>query len=116
MTAKASVSPVEDAVTFLGELRERGIFLRADGDDLELSFGDAQPTTELLEEIRSRKADILNLLNRVSPIDSGNLHHDAAERHKPFPLTQNQQAYWLGREDGVDGGTSPSRSTGQASG
>ena len=104
MTAKAGASPVEDAAAFLGELRERGIFLRADGDDLELSFGDARPTTALLEEIRSRKADILGLLGRVSPLDSGNLHHDAAERHEPFPLTRNQQAYWLGRDDAVDGG------------
>ena len=104
MTAKAGVSPAEDAAAFLGELSERGIFLRADGDDLELSFGDARPTTALLEEIRSRKADILGLLGRVSPLDGGNLHHDAAERHKPFPLTENQQAYWLGRGDGVEGG------------
>lgn len=31
--------------------------------------------------------------------DGLRLHHDAAQRHAPFPLTELQYAYWIGRQD-----------------
>ncbi len=88
-----------DDLSFLLALRKKGVVLCAEGEDL-VCRGNAQALTkEVLARLRSRKSAIMALLaqeQRAS--DLPQLVADPEQRFAPFPLTENQQAYWLGRD------------------
>jgi pyochelin synthetase len=71
--------------TFLDDLRQRGVTLRADGDALNLRAPKGALTEADRDRLRREKAAILAWLQ--SPADDS----------EPFPLTDIQQAYLVGR-------------------
>ena len=71
--------------TFLDDLRARGVTLRAEGDALNLRAPKGALTEADRDRLRREKAAILAWLQ--SPADDS----------EPFPLTDIQQAYLVGR-------------------
>ncbi|EYF04310.1 non-ribosomal peptide synthetase [Chondromyces apiculatus] len=85
----------------LSDLARQGIKLLADGDQLQIRAPRGTLSADLRGRIVENKSAILSLLQR-DPLE-GNLEAQAsavtvpADRHLPFPLTDIQKAYWMGR-------------------
>ncbi|MEU6701231.1 amino acid adenylation domain-containing protein [Pseudonocardia sp. NPDC046786] len=85
-----------DVVELVAELRGRGATLWADGGSLRFRAPRGVLTTELRESLTARKEEVLALLRAdEEPVVVG----DPDARHEPFPLTDVQAAYLLGRYD-----------------
>jgi amino acid adenylation domain-containing protein len=91
----------------LGELARAGIRMRAEGGELRLSAPRGALTGELREALTRHKAELLALLQQeAGGEDPGLVLRPAPEeRYEPFPLTEMQQAYWLGRSAAFQGGS-----------
>ncbi len=79
-----------------------GVKLHLEGDDLRISAPPGAMDDVLREEIRDHKDALVKLLRggTVLPaVDFPVLQHDILRRHAPFPLTDVQHAYWMGRKD-----------------
>jgi pyochelin synthetase len=85
----------------LDSLANSGIKLSADGDALTVDAPTGSLTTELRDLLAARKTEILTLLgqhrdslpiNNLPAIDP-----DPKSRYEPFPLTDMQHAFWIGR-------------------
>ncbi|MDN4066697.1 amino acid adenylation domain-containing protein [Paenibacillus vini] len=91
-----------DLVTYLTSLNVR---LSVSGDSLKCDAPHGVLTPELRDNIAKCKAEILSILrtNTTLPV----LKQDMQARYERFPLTDIQQAYWLGRNDAFEiGGVS----------
>ncbi len=90
----------------LVDLNKLGIKLRLEGDELRVNAPEGTLTDELRQALRLHKEDILNLLRSqreaASPLPT--LVPDTAARAEPFPLTDLQHAYWLGRDSAMEMG------------
>jgi pyochelin synthetase len=93
---------------FLADLSRRGIHLWAEGDALRFRAPGRQLDAELRAEIGRRKGELLRVLQQAGvPAEQAPLRvePDRANRHAPFPLTDIQEAYWIGRSDLVSHGS-----------
>ncbi|PCC69162.1 epothilone synthetase B [Nannocystis exedens] len=92
----------------LNELAQQNIRLAADGDDLTVRAPRGALTPWLREQLQQHKPAILALLRRDVRADAQpavpRVTPDLAARHEPFPLTDIQQAYWVGRMSEFDQG------------
>jgi amino acid adenylation domain-containing protein len=68
-------------VTFLAQLRARGIEIRADGDKLVINAPKGALTSELGDELRRRKADLLEFLQVGAASASGRSSARIAQAH-----------------------------------
>ncbi|MCC5615544.1 amino acid adenylation domain-containing protein [Nostoc sp. CHAB 5836] len=81
------------------ELEKRGIKLWLENDLLNIEAPKGTLTPELRDSLKEHKPEIIKLLNLNNikttslPIIKPNLQ----QLHQPFPLTDIQQAHWLGR-------------------
>lgn len=85
-------------LSLLDEVRKANIRLEPEGDSL-LCHGELTP--ELAERIARNKKPILEFIRPLHEPESINrdlIVPDPAMRFDPFPLNENQQAYWLGRD------------------
>lgn len=85
----------------LSELSERGVNLWAEGDQLRIRAPQQALTPELRNSLAESKAELLFLL-RQNNIVTNNTDLPVvvpclAQRHEPFPLTDMQHAFWVGR-------------------
>jgi yersiniabactin nonribosomal peptide synthetase len=78
----------------LGELSRRGIELWAEGERLNYRAAPGRMSAELKQQLREQKSGLLEALRRRE----GAIVPDLEHRYDPFPLTETQQAYWLGRD------------------
>ncbi|MDC0721163.1 amino acid adenylation domain-containing protein [Nannocystis bainbridge] len=92
----------------LNELAQQNIRIAADGDDLTVRAPRGALTPWLREQLQQHKPAILTLLRRDIPAGDQpaipRVTPDLAARHEPFPLTDIQQAYWVGRMSEFDQG------------
>ncbi|KYG03734.1 hypothetical protein BE21_50170 [Sorangium cellulosum] len=79
----------------LNELEHQGIKLAADGERLQIQAPKNALNPSLLARISEHKSTILTMLRQRLPAES--IVPAPAERHVPFPLTDIQGSYWLGR-------------------
>ncbi|MGY1934118.1 AMP-binding protein [Nocardia gipuzkoensis] len=84
---------VSDLVT---DLRQRGVHLWADGDQLRFRAPQGVLTAEDREQLVANKPAVLEHLARDQAVIS--VAADPAAAHDPFPLTPVQQAYLIGRD------------------
>ncbi len=94
-----------DALALLLSLQHRNILLRTEGEELLCDAPEGVLTQGLTAQILSHKAGLMHLLNSME--QDGNLPRVKAvpnTLHAPFPMTENQEAYWLGRESQESGG------------
>ncbi|MDJ1133699.1 amino acid adenylation domain-containing protein [Streptomyces iconiensis] len=92
----------------LGELRLRGIKLRLTDGRLDVVAPNGALTARLKDELRERRDELIAMLRGATagPAPAA-LVPRPAERHEPFPLTDIQHAYWVGRGSAVElGGVS----------
>ncbi|GAB4569671.1 MAG: hypothetical protein Tsb0020_23970 [Haliangiales bacterium] len=83
------------AADLYAELLRRGVHLRTDGDRLRLQAPPGALTDELRRRVTQQKQALLALVARAdaaAAADSVQVDDDAT-----FPLTDTQEAYWVGR-------------------
>lgn len=85
------------APEIVAELRTLGVDLWQDGGQIRFRAPRGVLTDEWRTALRSHKAEIVDLLARDG--ESAAVTHDAEARHEPFPLTDVQTAYLLGRRE-----------------
>ena len=91
----------------LFDLKMRGIRLGLDGDELRVSAPRGALTDELKEALRANKDQLRDLLQRSGANDEAPppaLEADRKNRFEPFPLTDLQHAYWVGRNGSLEMG------------
>ncbi|GAB3456751.1 non-ribosomal peptide synthetase [Streptomonospora sediminis] len=85
----------------LAELRAAGVHLWADGDRIRFRGPSGALTDDQRAVLREHRADVLALLAEQ---DTAELVPDPGSRHEPFPLTDVQGAYLVGRGPAYDYG------------
>lgn len=93
----------------LFELHQRGIKLRLADDRLDVIAPAAALTPQLREQLKQRRDELIGLLRQQS--ETGEREREIVptpqDRYEPFPLTDIQHAYWVGRSSAVElGGVS----------
>ncbi|MEU4116052.1 amino acid adenylation domain-containing protein [Kitasatospora sp. NPDC028055] len=87
----------------LAELHRRGIKLRLADDRLDVVAPAGSLTPELRDRLKASRDDLLAVLRGVAAGEARPaLVPRPAERHEPFPLTDIQHAYWVGRRPAVE--------------
>lgn len=83
----------------LKELDKWGVKLSVNGDRLVIEAPKNVLTSELRDALKEHKPQIIDLLRQSQAITPTlpTIKSDPTQRYKPFPLTDIQQAYWLGR-------------------
>ncbi|MFE1037060.1 amino acid adenylation domain-containing protein [Streptomyces sp. NPDC058807] len=96
------------AQELLSELHRRGIKLRLAGERLDIVAPAGTLTDELRERLKRSRDDLIALLRRNDTAGQGpGVTPRPQDRHEPFPLTDIQHAYWVGRGSALDlGGVS----------
>ncbi|NMO19733.1 non-ribosomal peptide synthetase, partial [Pyxidicoccus fallax] len=92
---------------FIVALQQKGIELWVEGDALRFRAPPGHLTDELRASLRERKAQLLEHLrasNRVAELEAAVVKPAEDARFAPFPLTDIQNAYWVGRQDAFDAG------------
>lgn len=93
---------VESPVDLLARLRRDGVTLWNEGGALRYRAPRGALESSDLQALKKQKQDILALLKRES--DAVEIIADPDSRFEPFPLTDVQSAYLLGRRDVFDYG------------
>jgi pyochelin synthetase len=88
--------PAVTTQEFLSSLSERQVELWAEGEELCCRAPSGVLTADLREELGRRKEQILAALRPADELES-QPEPAAHDRHEPFPLTDVQQASWIGR-------------------
>ncbi|WP_095980634.1 non-ribosomal peptide synthetase [Melittangium boletus] len=92
---------------FIADLARRDIHLKTDGEQLNIRAPKGALTPEIRAQLSQHKAEVLAFLRRRDlggPVEAQQpvIVPDVEGRHEPFPLTDMQQAYWLGRSGAFD--------------
>ncbi|MEM9005293.1 MAG: condensation domain-containing protein, partial [Cyanobacteria bacterium P01_F01_bin.86] len=90
---------------FISYLKELDIQLWREGDYLRCNAPKEMLTSDLRTQITERKAEILAFIDKFVSAESASFPQQSLpvivpnveERYQPFPLTDVQQAYWIGR-------------------
>jgi len=91
------------AQDLLFELQRRGIRLRVVDGRLDVLAPAGTLTPELRDELRLQRNSLVALLHRAgSGEEWTELVPRPEHRHEPFPLTDIQHAYWVGRNSAVE--------------
>lgn len=77
----------------LADLEARGVRLTADGDNLRYHAPKGVLTPILREALAEHKSELLELVREPEAA----IVPAPGQRHAPFPLTDVQQAFWVGR-------------------
>src|SRR5690242_5233739 len=80
---------------FVSRLHELDVKMSVEGDRLFCDAPEGVLTADLRGEIALRKQELLDFLTKTSRLPQAMAAPD--QRYAPFPLTDVQQAYWLGR-------------------
>lgn len=86
--------------TLLASLSDRGIRLSAQDGSLVIDAPKGSLTPELRAVLADHKTHLLNLLQQEAstvPQELPELVPAPEDRHQPFPLTDMQHAFWVGR-------------------
>ena len=81
------------------DLAERGISLRASGGKLAFTAPRGVLTEDQRDALRQAKSEILA---ELTARENASIVPDPANRHLPFPLTDIQTAYLVGRNEAYD--------------
>ncbi|QFG24786.1 non-ribosomal peptide synthetase [Actinomadura sp. WMMB 499] len=96
------------AQDLLTDLHRRGIKLRMNEGRLDVLAPAGALTPELRERLKANRDELISLLRRSGPAEApAEIVPRPERRHEPFPLTDIQHAYWVGRGSAVElGGVS----------
>jgi epothilone synthetase B len=88
------------AIDLLTDLAKHGVKLVAEGEQLSVNAPTGVLTAEHRALLAAHKAELLLLLRsrrEEARVSARAIVPDPFTRHEPFPLTDIQQAYWIGR-------------------
>lgn len=92
----------------LARLAELNIKVWADGEQLHINAPAGVLNEELKQALRQHKPALIASLREAKRSDIKmewpRLAHDEQNRYEPFPLSDVQHAYWLGRSKGIEFG------------
>ncbi|MBP0043681.1 MAG: amino acid adenylation domain-containing protein [Roseofilum sp. SBFL] len=91
---------MQSVQTLLDDLKQQDINLYIEGDILRCNAPKEKLTPSLQARLKERKSEILDFLRQQMALET--LVPQPESRHQPFPLTDIQQAYWLGRQEGLE--------------
>ena len=99
--------PIEEFVSYLEDL---DVKLWREGDRLRCNAPEGTLTSTLRTQLAERKTEILAFIDRFSAGESTRASYQPLpaivpnldERYQPFPLSDVQQAYWIGRNGGFE--------------
>ncbi|WP_445222786.1 amino acid adenylation domain-containing protein (plasmid) [Bradyrhizobium sp. Pa8] len=89
-------------INLVEEVEALGVELSCEGDQLRFRAPQGGMTSELKHRLSTNKSAILQHLSEDGA--SSELVVDVAGRHQPFPLTEAQSAYFLGRHSSFEYG------------
>lgn len=89
-------------INLVEEVEALGVELSSEGDQLRFRAPQGVMTSELKQRLSTNKSAILRHLSEDSA--SSEFVIDTAGRHRPFPLTEAQSAYFLGRHSAFEYG------------
>jgi non-ribosomal peptide synthetase component F/alpha-ketoglutarate-dependent taurine dioxygenase/acyl carrier protein len=92
----------ESVEEFLSQMGDLGVKLWLDGDRLRCHAPAGTITSTLRSQLAARKAEIQTFLGGQSEVEEPLLPTiipNPDERYEPFPLTDVQYAYWIGRSE-----------------
>ncbi|NET03381.1 MAG: amino acid adenylation domain-containing protein [Symploca sp. SIO2B6] len=85
----------------IAELSEDGVQLWTEQNQLRIRAPKGVLTPELRNSLTECKEELIKLLNqsnsKVTQPSSGTIQPNPDQRYEPFPLTDLQQGYWVGR-------------------
>ncbi len=84
----------------LTELAARGVRLSVDKDHLLVHSGEQKLPIDLRDRLSSHKSELIALFRTKDEKETGpwqRIEPNEKDRHLPFPLTELQQAYWVGQ-------------------
>ena len=88
---------------FIDELASQGIMLTAESEQLRIRARQGVLTPDLRDRISERKEELLELLQERDSVsidtDLPQIIPNNEDRYQPFPLTDIQHAYWVGRDE-----------------
>lgn len=89
------------------KLAELNIKLWVDDNQLRINAPKGALTQDLRNALQVSKANLLDYFSGLESVDSTEtewpqLHPDLEQRYDPFPLTEIQHAYWMGRNSGIE--------------
>ncbi len=97
----------DNIAQLLDILAERGIKITADGSQLRIRAAQGAMDEALRDRLQLAKPALLAHLQQDGPATALPVAFpDPAGRHEPFPLTEIQEAYWIGATSGIEGGGS----------
>jgi amino acid adenylation domain-containing protein len=98
-------SPASSMRLLLAQLAELNIRLRMDGDQLRVNAPSGVFSEGLKADLMRHRDELKAHLRGVDAASGGVawpvLTPDKAHRHEPFPLSDVQHAYWVGRSKGL---------------
>lgn len=80
-------------ISFLSELREKNISIRLNGDDLKVSGLKKDTSSEIIEQLKQNKSELLNFLRRSS--EAAWTGFPAAPVMDAYPISNAQRQLWL---------------------
>lgn len=86
---------------FIEALKEKGIRIWSDNEKLRYQAAKGAMDSQTLEKIKEKKVEILEFLNNKSDIEVV-FKSNQAERYEPFPLTNIQNSYVIGRNSAYE--------------
>ncbi|OLT61096.1 non-ribosomal peptide synthetase [Moorena bouillonii] len=89
----------------LTELTDRRIHLSVEGEQLRIRAPKGSLSPQLREVLKERKDELVGWLNQVNAPTTAPVPEivpQFQERYQPFPLTEMQQAYWVGNHGVVE--------------
>ena len=83
----------------LAELTQKGIKLWVEGDQLRVRSPKGMLSSQLREQLAKSKSELLLMLgqNQVNAYELPTIEAAPENRYQPFPLTDIQHAFWVGR-------------------
>lgn len=96
---------MEDSIVgFLLELQKLNIKITVEGNKIRGSAPEGVMTKDIADRIAKHKASIIDFLKKTTDTtkELKPIVHDEEHQYEPFPLTDVQQAYWVGRSNELE--------------
>jgi amino acid adenylation domain-containing protein len=89
----------------LGEISSQGVQLSADGEQIRIRAPKGSLSTALRDSLLEHKQELILLLRQLETKQANfwpTIEPQPEQMYQPFPLNDIQQAYWIGKNPGIE--------------